>query len=58
VRSVAVKIVTAKPGDTADTLARQMGAQPRGADLFYVLNNLFPGDPVTVGSKYKIVAVQ
>jgi predicted Zn-dependent protease len=58
VRSVAVKIVTAKPGDTADSLARQMGAQPRGADLFYVLNNLLPGDPVKPGAKYKIVAVQ
>jgi predicted Zn-dependent protease len=58
VRSVGIKIITAKAGDTASSLARQMGAQPRGADLFYVLNNLFPGDPVEVGAKYKIVAVQ
>ena len=25
--------------------------------LFYILNNLLPGDPVIVGQKYKIIVV-
>jgi len=58
IRRVGIRIVTAKAGDTADTLARQMGAQPRGAELFYVLNNLYPGDRLEPGAKYKLVTVQ
>ena len=44
--------------DTADSLARKMSGLTRGPDLFYILNNLYPGDPVTPGQKYKIVAIQ
>jgi predicted Zn-dependent protease len=58
VRKVAVRIVTAKAGDSADSLARQMAGLNRGSELFYIINDLFPGDAVTPGEKYKIVALQ
>jgi predicted Zn-dependent protease len=44
--------------DTADSLARRMSGLTRGNDLFYILNNLYPGDPVQAGQKYKVVVVQ
>ncbi len=53
-----VRVVTARAGDTADSLARQMAGLTRGAELFYILNNLLPGDPVVTGERYKIVSVQ
>ncbi len=58
IRKVAIRIVTAKAGDTADSLARQMSALSRGSDLFYIINDLYPGDPVTVGEQYKVVTLQ
>ncbi len=58
IRKVTLKVITAKGSDTADTLARQMGSLSRGTELFYVINNLLPGDPVTAGAKYKIITVQ
>jgi len=58
VRKVAVRIVTAKAGDTADSLARQMAGLSRGSELFYIINDLYPGDRVTAGAKYKVVALQ
>ena len=58
IRKVAVRIVTAKAGDTADSLARQMGALTRGSELFYIINDLYPGDPVVAGAKYKVVTLQ
>ena len=57
IRKVAVKVITARAGDTADKLAQRMAALSRGIDLFYILNNLLPGDPVIVGQKYKIIVV-
>lgn len=57
IRKVSVRVVIARPGDTADKLAQRMAALSRGIDLFYILNNLFPGDPVTAGQKYKIISV-
>jgi predicted Zn-dependent protease len=57
IRKVAVKAITAKAGDTADKLAQRMAALSRGIDLFYIINNLLPGDPVVVGQKYKIITV-
>ena len=50
-------MITARAGDTADKLAQRMAALSRGIDLFYILNNLLPGDPVTAGQKYKIITV-
>ena len=58
VRKVAVRVVTAKAGDTADSLARQMGGLSRGSELFYIINDLYPGDAVVAGQKYKIVSLQ
>jgi predicted Zn-dependent protease len=58
IRKVGVKVVTAKAGDTADSLARQMAGLTRGAELFYIINDLFPGDPIVPGQKYKVVARQ
>jgi len=57
IRKVSVKVVVARPGDSADKLAQRMAALSRGIDLFYILNNLLPGDPVSVGQKYKIITV-
>jgi predicted Zn-dependent protease len=58
IRELRVRTVVAGAGDTADTLARRMSSLTRGAELFYILNNLYPGDPVEPGAKYKIVAMQ
>jgi predicted Zn-dependent protease len=58
IRKVAIRIVTAKAGDSADSLARQMNALSRGSDLFYIINDLYPGDPIEVGEQYKIVTLQ
>lgn len=58
VRRLVVRTVTAGGMDTADSLARRMTSLSRGTELFYILNNLYPGDPVLAGEKYKIVAVQ
>ena len=53
-----IRVVTAKPGDTTASLSGQMAGLTRGAELFYIINNLFPGDPVEPGKQYKIVALQ
>lgn len=57
IRRLSVRTVTAGNVDTADSLARKMAGLTRGTDLFYILNNLYPGDPVEPGQKYKIVVV-
>lgn len=57
IRRVKLELVTARPGDTADTLARQMGALNRAREMFLVINNLLPGDPVDAGMPYKVVRV-
>lgn len=58
IRRAVIRIVTAKAGDTADGLARQMGGLSRGSELFYIINDLYPGDPITPGGKYKVVVLQ
>lgn len=58
IRRLVVRTVIAGPNDTADTLARRMANLTRGTELFYILNNLYPGDPVTPGTRYKVVVVQ
>jgi len=58
IRKVGVKIITAKASDTADSLARQMAGLSHGTELFYIINDLFPGDPIVAGQKYKVVAQQ
>jgi len=56
IRQLSIRLVTARAGDTADRLAAQMVNIAGARDLFYILNNLYPGDPVTPGQRYKIVA--
>jgi predicted Zn-dependent protease len=58
IRRAVIRIVTAKPGDTADGLARQMSGLSRGSELFYIINDLYPGDPIRPGAKYKVVVLQ
>jgi predicted Zn-dependent protease len=58
IRKFSIRLVTARSGDTADKLARQMAAIAGANDLFYIINNLYPGDPVTPGQRYKIVVLQ
>ncbi len=58
IRTVAVRVVTAAAGDTAESLSRQMAGITRGPELFYILNNLFPGDPIRPGERYKVVVVR
>ncbi|MCD7061281.1 M48 family metalloprotease [Pelagibacterium xiamenense] len=57
IRKVKLELVTARSGDTADSLARRMSTLNRGRELFLVLNNLLPGDPVEAGASYKVVEV-
>jgi predicted Zn-dependent protease len=58
VRKLVVRTITAGPVDTADSLARKMNGLSRGTDLFYILNNLYPGDTLVTGQRYKIVTVE
>jgi len=58
VRKLVVRTVTAGSGDSADGMARRMAGLTRGTDLFYILNNLYPGDPLVAGERYKIVTVE
>lgn len=58
IRKITVKVVTARAGETADAMAKRMAALTRGRELFYILNNLYPGDPLVAGQKYKIVQLQ
>ena len=57
VHTLSIKTVAAGPVDTADSLARKMGPVRDATNLFYILNNLFPGDPLTAGAQYKVIAV-
>src|SRR5690606_32040793 len=52
IRSLSVETVTAGAVDSADSLARKRGHVPNGANLFYVLNDPYPGDPATPGASY------
>jgi predicted Zn-dependent protease len=58
VKHLVLRLVKAGTLDTADSLARGMSGLTRGTDLFYILNNLYPGDPVVPGPRYKVVAVE
>lgn len=50
-----VELITARAGDTVDTLAARMSGVTNARQLFLILNNLFAGDPVQAGEQYKIV---
>ncbi|BCP55281.1 metalloprotease [Kaistia sp. 32K] len=51
-----VKLVTVRPGDTVDSLARRMNGVDRPTDLFRVLNDLKDGAPLKPGDTLKIIS--
>ena len=55
-RPYRIGLVTAAAGDTAETLAAKMAFPDRQLDRFLVLNGLEPGDAVSAGTRYKVVA--
>jgi predicted Zn-dependent protease len=57
VHTLSVRTIAAGPVDTSDSLARKMAPIANATNLFYVLNNLYPGDPVVPGQLYKVIAV-
>lgn len=56
IRRLEIKLVTARAGDTADRLAQQMADIANARELFYIINDLYPGDPLVPGQRYKVVA--
>lgn len=58
VREQVVVLVTARNGESVDTLAARMGNLPNARQLFLVLNNLFAGDPIQPGEQYKVIGVE
>ena len=58
IKRTVLRIVTANEGDTIKNLAAKMSGVGNGTELFLVLNSLFPDDPITPGTQYKIVSVE
>ena len=54
-KPLTIRIFTARPGDTQDSLAARMSGVDRPRELFRVLNHLSPGAPIAAGTKVKIV---
>jgi predicted Zn-dependent protease len=50
-----VAIVTARPGDTEQSLAARMSGVDRPRELFRVLNHIQPATPITPGTRFKVV---
>jgi predicted Zn-dependent protease len=50
-----VRIVTARAGDSEETLVRGMRGVDRPRELFRALNHTAPGAPITAGTKLKVV---
>ncbi len=55
IRPRRIALVTAQPGDTAESLASRMSAPDRPLERFLVLNGLTAGKPLTPGWTYKII---
>jgi predicted Zn-dependent protease len=55
VRSPRIAIVIAGPGDTVESLSRQMATPNRPQEYFLLLNGLEPGDQLRPGEHYKTV---
>lgn len=58
VRTIEIKVVTAQPGDTANTFAAKMTGVTDRMVLFNILNNRFDGDPIVGGQQYKVVVLR
>jgi predicted Zn-dependent protease len=54
-REKRIQVVTARRGDTADRLARQMNVDGYAVERFQVLNGLRPGEPLRAGERVKLV---
>ena len=54
-REKRIGIVTVRPGDTAERLARRMNFDDYRVERFRVLNGLRPGEPLRAGERVKIV---
>jgi predicted Zn-dependent protease len=50
-----IKLVTAKAGDTPQSLSAQFSIQDNALERFMVLNALKPGEQITAGRRYKVV---
>jgi predicted Zn-dependent protease len=57
-KPLTIRIITARAGDTEDSLAARMSGVDRPRDLFRVLNHVSPGTPIAPGTKVKIVTDQ
>jgi predicted Zn-dependent protease len=55
VHPLRISVVTARPGDTPDSLAGRMALQDRTLDHFLLLNGLDKTSQLTVGESYKLV---
>jgi predicted Zn-dependent protease len=55
VRPLRLRIVTVRPGETPETLARRMTGVDRPLERFLVLNGLRPGAALQPGQQVKIV---
>ena len=55
VHPLRISVVTARAGDTADSMAARMALQDRTLDHFLLLNGLDKASPLTVGESYKLV---
>ncbi len=51
-----VRVITAGPKDTVDTLSSRMMGTDRKADLFRLLNAMTAFSPVRPGDKFKIIS--
>ncbi len=54
-KPLTIRIITARPGDTVDTLAARMSGVDRPRQLFLVLNELKAGQAIVAGTKLKVV---
>jgi predicted Zn-dependent protease len=54
-RPLRLQVVTAQPGETAQSFAQRMTVGDRALDQFLVLNGLESGAPTPVGQRFKIV---
>lgn len=50
-----ISVISAAPGDTAESLAAHMTTPNRPLEYFRLLNGLDEGEPVVAGERYKIV---
>lgn len=55
IKTTSIDLVTARSGDTIAGMASRMSGVARPTELFLILNNLYSGDQLNPGERYKIV---